>query len=221
MASTPTSPASDLSFGLTEAYQAGCLVGAHTNDLRYDHDRRRWFVYRGHLWRPDPDGQVWRWAIACARDLQERGERVEDEATSKTIVGFAKFLQSAAGIRRVLSIAMNLPPIAIAGGGWDPDPWVLGTPNGVLDLRTGLLRKGKPAELITLSVGVESDSRAKCPRWRKSLREIFPDDRALVRYIQLCVGYTLTGLTTEQVWWLLHGQGSNGKSVFLGVFAYL
>ena len=208
-------------FGLTESYQAESLVEAHGNDLRYDHDRKRWFVYRGHLWMPDPDGQVVRWAIQCARDLQARGEQVEHEATREKIVSFAKFLQSEAGIRRVLKIAMNLPPIAIAGGDWDPNPWVLGTPNGVVDLRTGRRRKGKPEDLITLSVGVEHDPTAKCPRWRRFLREIFPGDPGLVRYIQRCVGYTLTGLTTEHIWWLLHGRGSNGKSVFLGVLAYL
>ena len=36
-----------------------------------------------------------------------------------------------------------------------------------------------------------------------------------------CLGYTLTGLTVEQTWWLLHGVGSNGKSMFLLVINFI
>ncbi len=39
--------------------------------------------------------------------------------------------------------------------------------------------------------------------------------RDLIKFVQRAVGYSLTGHTTEQVLFLLHGQGANGKSTFL------
>ncbi len=40
-------------------------------------------------------------------------------------------------------------------------------------------------------------------------------------YVQRAVGYSLTGLVTEQVWWLLHGIGANGKSTLLNVLKHV
>jgi putative DNA primase/helicase len=39
----------------------------------------------------------------------------------------------------------------------------------------------------------------------------------LVDYMQRVVGYCLTGLTVEQVFWILFGLGANGKSTFVEV----
>ena len=49
------------------------------------------------------------------------------------------------------------------------------------------------------------------------LLQIFDHNVDLVDYVQRCVGYTLTGDTSEQVWWLLYGTGANGKSTFLRI----
>jgi putative DNA primase/helicase len=42
-------------------------------------------------------------------------------------------------------------------------------------------------------------------------------DKQLAVYLQRVVGYSLTGLTTEQCLFFLHGDGANGKSTFLNV----
>jgi hypothetical protein len=44
------------------------------------------------------------------------------------------------------------------------------------------------------------------------LTEIFADDPDLPPYIQRFVGYALTGVTTEQCFWIAYGTGANGKS---------
>ena len=120
--------------GLTDAYQAERFVTENRDRLRYDHTRRKWFVYRHPLWVPDPDGQVWRAAIDAARCLQLEGDAIVDPDVSDKVVKFAKARQSEGGIRRVLKIAQNLPPIANVGGLWDPAPLLVGVPNGVLNL---------------------------------------------------------------------------------------
>ena len=207
--------------GLTDACQAERFADANRNRLRYDHTRRKWFVFQAPRWVPDPDGQVYRLAIEAARILQLEGKEMAGSKSGDSVISFAKGCQSDTGIRRILNIAQNLPPIANVGGLWDPDLLLVGTPNGVLNLRTGRFRRGRPEDMLTLSTGVVYDPEAKCPRWKRFLREIFRGDMELVRYVQRAIGYSLTGLTTEQIWWLLHGTGANGKTTFVNVLKYV
>ncbi|MHA7630818.1 DNA primase family protein [Corallococcus sp. M7] len=52
------------------------------------------------------------------------------------------------------------------------------------------------------------------PRFDNTLLE---GSESLIRYVQRAIGYTPTGLTVEQVLFLLYGDGANGKSTFLNV----
>ena len=40
-------------------------------------------------------------------------------------------------------------------------------------------------------------------------------DKELIRFLQVCCGYALTGSTREQILLFLWGRGGNGKSVFI------
>jgi putative DNA primase/helicase len=58
------------------------------------------------------------------------------------------------------------------------------------------------------------NERAKCPMWLKFLNEIMDGNTRLIDFLQRAIGYSLTGLTTEQLFLILWGIGANGKSVF-------
>ena len=220
-ATAPRGVLPDLSYGLNETYAAECFVSRFGEDLRYDHERKRWFVYRAPIWIPDPDGHVRRCAMENARGLHDDALTLPPGEARKKLLSFAKFCLSDTGLNKVINIASCLTPVAIRGGSWDPDLWLLAARNGVLDLKTGRLRRGRRDDLLTLIAGVDYDTRAECPRWELFLLEVFDGDAELVRYVQRCVGYVLTGLLTEQVWWLLYGAGVNGKSTFLNVLRFV
>src|SRR6185312_13285909 len=101
-------------------------------------------------------------------------------------------------------------PIADAGEHWDEDPFLLGVANGVIDLRDGSLRRGRPDDRITQHSSVAFDPNATCTRWLRFLGELFGDPE-IVDYIHRAIGYSLTGDTREQCLFLCHGKGSNGK----------
>jgi putative DNA primase/helicase len=98
---------------------------------------------------------------------------------------------------------------------------LFGVANGVVDLKTGELRAGKPSDRITQHSDVVFEPQAHCPRFKKFLTEIFGGDRTLISYVQKAVGYCLTGNTSEQVLFLCHGTGANGKSTFLDVLRFV
>ncbi|MGH9799483.1 MAG: DNA primase family protein, partial [Blastocatellia bacterium] len=69
----------------------------------------------------------------------------------------------------------------------------------------------------TKITGVKYDAAATCPRWLQFLAEIFAGDAELIEFVQRAFGYSLTGDTSEQVFFLLYGIGKNGKTTFLNV----
>ena len=94
---------------------------------------------------------------------------------------------------------------------------LLGVANGVVDLRNGTLRDGRRGDAITMHSVVRYDAGAKCPRWAKFLAEVFDDDDVLIDWLWRAIGYSATGLTSEQIAFLLYGLGWNGKSTLLRV----
>ena len=96
---------------------------------------------------------------------------------------------------------------------WDADPWLLNTPDGVVDLRTGNIRPHGPIDYMTKITAV--GPRGDCPRFLAFLDRITGGDSELVAYLQRVLGYALTGLTREHALFFGYGTGANGKSVLL------
>jgi putative DNA primase/helicase len=100
----------------------------------------------------------------------------------------------------------------------DADPWLMNVENGTIDLRTGQREKHDPRDLLTKLAPVRANRGAKCPRFEEFLRRITGEDADLQSFIQKAVGYSLTGITTEQVFFFVHGKsGNNGKSTLVNL----
>jgi putative DNA primase/helicase len=101
------------------------------------------------------------------------------------------------------------------------DSWLVGVPNGVVDLRRGVLRSGKRDDRITMHAGVRYVPDAKCNRWERFLNEVFEGDVELQSWVGRALGYSLTGLAHEDRWCDATGEGENGKSVLLGAWLHV
>lgn len=197
---------------LTEASAAERFAWLHGHGARFDHRRGRWLAWAGHRWVPDGDGQITRLALQFARDWQGEALAIGDPDLRGRTFKAALRLERLAALRAMLDLAASLPPLADAGDRWDADPWLLGTPAGVADLRTGTLRAGRPGDRVTMSTAVPLDPDARAPRWERFLAEVFGGDTTLVDFIHRALGYSITGDTSEQCLFLCHGTGANGKS---------
>jgi putative DNA primase/helicase len=60
-----------------------------------------------------------------------------------------------------------------------------------------------------------------CPTWIKFLERVTNNDSELSAFLQRSVGYSLSGVTSEQCLFFLHGQGANGKSTFINTIKKL
>ncbi|MHB0913835.1 MAG: phage/plasmid primase, P4 family [Armatimonadota bacterium] len=187
------------------------LVKKHGAKIRYCCDAGKWLIWDGARWKDDETGELFRMAAETADDLLRAARSFPEQRAFERFAvnsGNHRSVQAMVGLAGSLShvLAREL----------DADPWLLNTANGILDLRTGELRPHDPAAMITKLVPVPYDPAAECPTWERFLSEVFQGDTELIGFIHRAAGYTLTGDTREQVFFILHGRGSNGKSTFLG-----
>jgi putative DNA primase/helicase len=190
------------------------LARLHGDDVRFDHRRARWLVWQGHRWAPDVDGAITRLAIDFARDWQRQSVEITDRARREDAFKLAVRLERREALRAMLALAADLRPLADTGEGWDADPWLLGVPNGVVDLRTGALRRGERDDRVTMATAIayEPDARSAC--WDDALRAIFltPDT---IAFVQTAIGYSATDDMRRDCWFLTQGAGRNEKGTLL------
>jgi putative DNA primase/helicase len=121
----------------------------------------------------------------------------------------------------MVALATKEPLVSALSKQFDTDPMLLNVQNGTIDLRTGELRAHLREDMLAKVCPLDYDPSATCPRWLSFLGELFADHPEIMAFLQRSLGYSLTGLTDEQCFWLLIGPGNNGKSVFVGVIQFV
>ena len=104
---------------------------------------------------------------------------------------------------------------------WDTDPKLCGLPDDrVLMLDSGTIRNATKDDRITRRLKVMSENGTPT-RWFQYLRETVPehDADAVMDWLQVWVGYTLTGYVREHKFVFLSGGGGCGKGTFIETVA--
>ncbi|HEY9217264.1 MAG TPA: phage/plasmid primase, P4 family [Phenylobacterium sp.] len=185
------------------------LAFARENEpgLRYCAAWKAWLVWDGARWALDNTLL----ATAHARDLCRR------EAESCPDPRLARALGQERTVNAVERLARADRRLAATTEQWDLDPWLLNTPGGVVDLRTGEVRSSDPALHMTKISGAAPGG--DCPTWLRFLERITGGDVDLQAYLRRVLGYALTGVTSEQALFFAYGTGANGKSVLIDTVA--
>ena len=206
-------------FRLTDLGNAERLVHHAGQDLRYVHEWARWLVWTGKRWEHDRAGLVKRHAKRAVRQIYAEAANVADDDARKEIAKWAMRSEARQRIDAMIDLAQSEKGVAVLAEALDSDPWLLNVANGVLDLRTGQLMPHERAVLATKLAPVLYDQGARCPTWLAFLNTIMAGNRDLISFLQRAIGYSLTGLVSEQVLFFAHGTGANGKSTFTETLA--
>lgn len=193
-----------------------------------------WLQFKDHHWRRDIMGM----ALAAVEDVVARYlseapyiENLINEAAGAGDKGKMEFfrgqqerlfkrasrLRTDRGRRNCLACAhTRYEPAAVEGDEFDLDPWVIACKNGVVDLRTGILRPGRPDDFISRACPHEYRSVTDpAPEFLKFLDSTFNGDQDLIDFLQRFLGYMITGLTLQRKFLMLYGQGQNGKGILV------
>ncbi|MCB1425165.1 MAG: hypothetical protein KDJ89_05255 [Notoacmeibacter sp.] len=185
---------------------AASFVGEVGNAWRYVPASGIWRHWNGHQWVHDRVGAIREEIrIACRK------------AAIGLESGPARRIASNRTITAVQSIVSADPAIATAPEAWDRDEMLLNTRDGILDLTSGNLQDPDPDALMSRCAAASVGS--AYPLWLSFLDQVCGRDHSLVAYLARVCGYCLTGSTREQVFFFLHGDGANGKSVFLSTIS--
>jgi len=191
----------------------------------------QWLFWDGHRWTRDQALQhmtraraylrkraedITKWAEKKAEGLDPReAQRLEGWVKSE-----ARTLRSANTVAAVTGLARSNSASVAAPTAFDANSWLLGTPGGTVDLKTGELRLAKREDMITRLTSV-APAKGQPTRWIEFLHEIFDGDRELIDFVQRAAGYALTGETREHKLLFFYGTGRNGKSVFLNILVHI
>lgn len=202
----------------TDLGNARRLVCAYGSVCRFIPEQGRWFEYQdGRQWKPDILGQVERWAKEVARRMMRRADELGDVQLGK----WAFETQRLSRLRNMLELAKTEREVVLSQASLDRNLMLLNVLNGVMDLASGELRKHRSEDYHTRLAPVQYTAGATAAAWEGFLGRVFDHDEQLIGFVQRAVGYSLTGLTSEQVLFMPWGPGANGKSTFLEVLQRL
>jgi D5 N terminal like len=138
----------------------------HAADRRFVAAFGKWFIYDGVRWGPDE-----------TLDTFDRIRHIcRETAAQCKKKGLSISLASASTATAVERLARSDRRLAAKTEQWDTDPWLLTTPTGVVDLRTGQIRPHRQDDFITKLAGVAPDARCAIPTWHRFLDRVFGGD---------------------------------------------
>jgi putative DNA primase/helicase len=208
----------------TDMGNAERFANRYEDSVRYVHGLG-WHIWDKTRWKHDDSDDN-----ADTTNLaMQTVERITDEArerASSSRAQAARLLEwsvtskSRGKLESMLSVAKADKRLSARVDAFDADPYLLNCRNVTVDLRTGEIRRHDRHDMLTKVARVDYKPDAQCPTWLAHLDAVFCGDAELIAYFQRCVGYSLTGLTVEQVGFFLTGSGANGKSTTIEALDY-
>ena len=245
----PDSPAPYSDITLANRFARGAGI-----DLRYVSKLGAWFV-----WTPDQNRWVEddvllhltmlkRFQVEVAEEAYQqtfqavlRETRSEGDA-ARAAVRAASALSSTSKTMSILAALRSVPSIAATVEAFDKDLWLLNTPGGVVDLKTGAMRETRREDMFS-KVTICAPREMPTPVFDSFLFDIMggrlppevcecaacvssetkpPKERqrlhlqevqALIDFQYRLYGYCLSGDTSEHLLVIEHGGGGNGKGL--------
>lgn len=99
------------------------------------------------------------------------------------------------------------------------DEYIIACRNGVVDLRTGVVRSPRPDDYITRNTNNVYKHDAEHQWWDDVVEKITNHNPRLKDFLQIWAGYCATGSTKEHCMSFWHGGGRNGKNLLVDAIA--
>ena len=209
-----------------------------SNIIKFDPDQKVWFYFKSDIckWRQVSDstakktiGDALR-ACMCtirseissqASQAADSDERNRFEGLLDKIGNIIKYVQDNRGLRNILGVGLDQFSQKNFLQKLDTVKYLIGVKNGLVDLRTGVLRQATPEDMICRDLDVDYDENSDTSFIETFIRDIMADDEIMVDYIRKLLGYSITGETNEEIFVFLTASGRNGKSLLINLMEEL
>lgn len=175
--------------------------------LAFDHSQQIWYLWDGGRWVADKTGIAFDRARECVRRRAKNPLATDKQQTNMGRIAF---------VRAVDAFGRADQRLAVHQGTWDADPWLLGVPGGVVNLRTGKQQTAEPDQWISRqTIVAPARPGTPAPLWTDFLHQATAGDAETQAFLQRFAGYCLTGDVSEEMLSFIYGPGGNGKGVFV------
>ncbi|MGA4846460.1 DNA primase family protein [Streptomyces sp. G5(2025)] len=206
---------------LSDRGNAKLFVALYGRDFRHV-PGLGWYRWCGYRWEIDEDDTVLWAAGEMAESFAESDPH--GRHTNAALRRHRRRALSTSGMKAMLMQAKAAPGMVLNAALLDADPYALCTPEGVVDLHTGMVAAPDPEKHHHSRATSVAARPMATPRWQRFLTDTFGDDtegRQLIAFLHELLGYSITGDVGAQIMPFLYGQGKNGKSVLLDVMVKL
>ena len=219
----------------TDVGQATVFAAVYGDQVRYSPETG-FIVYTGTVWKESDvkaqgllqelTGRQLEEARSRVRKAQdalnaavESGDAAEAKEALKREETFRKFvLDQRKGNRPESALKKARPMLEIDVAQLDADGFLLNTPTGTIDLRTGDVRPHNPDDFCTKITGASPDDQ-NAELFTEFMERVTCGDTALEEYLQTVAGMCAVGVVKTECLIIAYGEGGNGKSTLFNLLA--
>lgn len=208
-------------YGFNDRGNGEMFAAVFGRTAKYNATSKEWCIFRDGYWQTDTGGML---VNGLAKELFD----ALDKYTSSCLTGEEQ-TSYRAHVKKLgrLNVRETMIKDArdrcfIKSEDFDRDPWLFNCRNGTYDLRRDKFKSHDPADLMSKMSNVIYDAKAESPEFEKFMREIMSDDKDKLLYLMKALGYSLTGDTSLECFFILYGETSrNGKGTLMETISYM
>ena len=199
-------PGGFLTAGTNDDGNANCVYARERNSIAFT-DAMGWLHYQNGHWETELAEQAAvKSIIKTLKARRTAGVEMDDEVIVKVARPSASNVMNA---KRLLE-----PKVSVPISSFDTSLDELNCANGVLNLKTGKVTPHSYKNRFTYVLPVGYDEDADPTFWLEWLTEASGNIPGMIDFLQLALGYSITGHTTEECLFYIYGPARAGKGIF-------
>lgn len=220
---------------LTDAGNADLFAPMYRSWLAYI-PKSGWMAYDGKTWNAD-ESTANLWIQDFSRKMLQEAKKVVEDAEKAATVAITDQERTVAAMQKkdarayyshamrtrgnaqlnaIRAIASH--KLARSATDFDTDPYLLNTPAGTVDLRTGEIREHDPKDFCSRITSVSPGTEG-ADEWAAFLNRVFLGDKEVIDFMQRFFGMAAIGEVSEELLLMVTGSGGNGKSTLFNTIA--
>ena len=197
----------------TEIGRAERFVQSIEETHRFVPETKKWHVCQRGVWKQTDEKQVLDQACTFIKKDALRIAGIDDDRDREEAIVEYRRYANRSGVSNVAALASFRLRASLDD--FDVDDTALCVGNGWIDLKTGERHTHDPTKMFSQACAANFSRFSEARLWRQTVEQVFNRDWRLIDYFQKAVGYSLLGDNREQVLFVCHGSGANGKTVLL------
>lgn len=195
-----------LTEGISDEGNAHCLNQLYANRFLYT-DALGWLHYTGQHWTAKGADAAVNRAIVDTLAARIKAALKDDPEKHEKLIKFC--IPNKGRVQGAMYLLQSL--VAADIDEFDAEPDLLNCKNGVVDLRTGVLVPHNPTQRFTHCTNVDYKPNADSAPFLNWIIDAVEGGKETVSWLQMAIGYSLTGHTREEVLFYLYGPPRSGK----------